>query len=45
MLEPRYPFFPLLGSGLEGLGAEAMDEIAELELGLSEELIVGFAGQ
>ena len=24
------PFFPLLGSGLEGLGAEAMDQVAEL---------------
>jgi hypothetical protein len=27
------------------MGSEAMDEIAELELGRSEELIVGFAGQ
>ncbi len=39
------PFFPLQSSGQEGLGAEPMDEIAKLELGRTEELVVGFAGE
>jgi hypothetical protein len=45
MLEPGTPFFPLLCSGLEGLSSQAMDEIAEIELGLPEESVVGPGGQ
>ena len=44
-LEPRYPLFPLLGSGLEGLGSQAMDQVADLELGGAEELMVGLDGE
>src|SRR5262249_13012674 len=39
------PFFPLVQSGLEGLGADPVDEVPDLELGLAKELPIGFGGQ
>ena len=45
MLEPRYPLFPLVESGLEGLGAKAVDMVADLELGGPQEAVIGLGGQ
>ena len=39
------PFFPLAQGGLEGLGADFADAVADLELGLPEELSVRFGGE
>src|SRR6516162_3733931 len=39
------PFFPLVQSGLDGLGANLVDEVPNLELGLAKELAIGFGGQ
>ena len=44
MLEPRYPLFPLVESGFQRLGGEAVELIADLELGLAQLLAVGLAG-
>jgi hypothetical protein len=42
---PGTPFFPLVQSGLQGGGAEAVDGIADLELGLAQELAIGLGGK
>src|SRR5262249_60805393 len=39
------PLLPVVESGLEGLGAEAVDRVADRELRLAEELAVGLGGQ
>src|SRR5207249_5480123 len=39
------PFFPLLKSGLDGLGTDAMDSIAHFELRRPENLMILLAGQ
>ena len=39
------PFFPLVQSGLEGLGADLVDAVADLELGLPQELAIGLGGE
>jgi hypothetical protein len=39
------PFFPLVQSGLEGLGPDLVDSVADLEFGLSQELPIGFGGE
>ena len=39
------PFFPLVQSGLDGLGADLVDEVSDLELSLAEQLAIGFGGQ
>jgi hypothetical protein len=38
-------FFPLVQSGLEGLGADLVDPVADLEFGLPQELPIGFRGE
>jgi hypothetical protein len=42
MLEASYPLFPLLGSGVDDLGSHPVDEVSDLELGLPQELGIGF---
>src|SRR5262249_6038589 len=42
---PDTPFFAPVQGGLEGAGAEAVDRVADLELGLTQELIVGLGGE
>jgi hypothetical protein len=42
---PGSPFFPLVESGFDGLGSDLMDPVADLELGLAEELAVGLGGE
>jgi hypothetical protein len=32
-------------SGLEGLGSDLVDSFSDLELGLSEELVIGLGGE
>jgi len=39
------PFFPLVESGLDGLGSDFVDPVADLELGLAEDLSVGLGGE
>ena len=39
------PFFRCSSSGLEGPGSDPVDDVAELELGLPEEFVVGLGGQ
>jgi hypothetical protein len=31
--------------GLDGLGADRVDDVADLELGLSQDLVIGLGGQ
>src|SRR5512135_3098341 len=45
MLEPWYPPFPLAERGLQSFGADAVDAVPDLELGLAEELVVGLGRQ
>jgi hypothetical protein len=42
---PGTPFFPLVQSGLQGLGSQAVDRLADLELRGAEELRVGLGGE
>jgi len=39
------PFFPPVDGGLDRLGSDLVDLISDLELGLPEELVLGFEGQ
>src|SRR5262249_45541872 len=39
------PFFPLVQSGLDGLGPDLVDPVSDIELGRSEDLAVGLGGQ
>jgi hypothetical protein len=40
-LEAWPPLFPLSGSGVDRLGADLVDEVAEFKLGLAQELGIG----
>jgi hypothetical protein len=45
MLEPWYPLFPLLKSGLQGRGPKAVQGLLKVELGLAQQVGVVLAGQ